>query len=186
MLTPGGSEMGAEPVREYRLTGPFALQSDRSARYPPEDEHDSRLTVPCFVIRAGERFGKRLQRGRPRTDVQRPIDDLGDSMRRRIEHVLVGGSAGCHGQRGYPARSTERAPRLNDVAPDLAQHLAHVAELLSGPTEQLRSLADVHREVVRHSGNSELKLTDLLGDCGERLEVDLAPCGGGGVGGLSA
>ena len=118
-------------------------------------------------------FRKRLQRGRPRIDVQRPINDLGDSMRRHIEHVLVGGSAGCHGQRRYPARSTERASRLDDVAPDLAQHLAHVAEPIPGPTEQLRSLTEVHRGVVRHSGDRKLELTDLLGDCVERTEVDL-------------
>ena len=47
-----------------------------------------------------------------------------------------------------------------------------------GLTEQLRSLADVHRGVVRHSGDRELEFTDLLGDGLERLEVDLAPCGG--------
>ena len=94
-------------------------------------------------------------------------------MRRCIEHVLVGGSPGCHSQRGYPARSTERASRLDNVAPDLAQHLAHVAEPIPGPTEQHRSLTEVHRGVVRHSGDRELKLTDLLGDRVERIEVDL-------------
>ena len=64
---------------------------------------------------------------------------------------------------------------------DPAQHLAHVAEPIPGPAEQLQSLADVHRGVVRHWGDRELELTDLFGDCLERLEVDLAPCGGGGV-----
>ena len=34
-----------------------------------------------------------------------------------------------------------------------------------------------------HSGDRELELTNLLGDCGESLEVDLTPCGGSGVGG---
>ena len=42
---------------------------------------------------------------------------------------------------------------------------------------------DAHRGVVRHSGDRELELTDLIGDGAERLEVDLAPCGGGGIGG---
>ena len=32
--------------------------------------------------------------GGPRVGVQRPVDDLGDTMRRRVEHVLVGGPAG--------------------------------------------------------------------------------------------
>ena len=90
---------------------------------------------------------------------------------------------GCHGQRGYPAHSTERASRLDDFAPDLAQHLAYVAEPIPGPVEQLRSLADAHGGVVRHSGDRELEHTDLISDGAKRLEVDLAPCGGGGIGG---
>ena len=75
------------------------------------------------------------------------------------------------------------AHALDDVTSGLAGHLAHVAEPIPGLAEQLRSLADVHRGVVRHSGDRELELTDLLGDSLERLAVDLAPCGGGGVGG---
>ena len=120
---------------------------------------------------------------RPWVDIQCPIDDIGDLMRRRVEHILVGGSAGCHGQRGHLARSTVRASRLGDVAPDFAQHLAYVAEPIPGLAEQLRCLADAHRGVVRHSGDREFEFTDLIGDDAERLEVDLAPCGSGGIGG---
>ena len=45
----------------------------------PSDEHGARACV---------------RHGRPRVGVQRPVDDLGDPMRRRVEHVLVGGPAG--------------------------------------------------------------------------------------------
>ena len=72
---------------------------------------------------------------------------------------------------------------LDDVTSGLAGHLAHVAEPIPGLAEQLRRLTDVHRGVVCHSGDRELELVDLLGDGPEGLEVDLAPCGGGGVGG---
>ena len=37
---------------------------------------------------------QRLQRGRPRADIQRSVDDLGDPMRGGIEHVLVRGPVG--------------------------------------------------------------------------------------------
>ena len=65
------------------------------------------------------------------------------------------------------------ASRLDDVASGLAQHRAHVAEPIPGLAEQLWSLADVHRGVVRHSGDRQLELTDLVGDGLERLEVNL-------------
>ena len=93
------------------------------------------------------------------------------------------GSEGCHGQSGYPSRSTKRASRLDDVVPDLAQHLAYVAKRIPGPAEQPWSLVDIHRGVVRYPDDRELELTDLIGDGAERLEVDLAPCGGSDVGG---
>ena len=56
---------------------------------------------------------------------------------------------------------------LDDVEPALAQELAHVAE-------PFRNLADVHRGVLRNWGDREFELTDLVGDCGERLENRLA------------
>ena len=49
--------------------------------------------------------------------------------------------------------------RLDDVTSGLAQHLALVAEPIPGLAEPLRSLADVHRGVVRHSGDREIELT---------------------------
>ena len=46
---------------------------------------------------------------------------------------------------------------LDDGASGRAQNLAHVAEPIPGPAEQLRrGLADVHRGIVRHSGDREL------------------------------
>ena len=56
-----------ETDREYCLTGPLALKSDRSARISLDDEDDPRATVPCFAIRAGEQHG---QAG-PRTHASR-------------------------------------------------------------------------------------------------------------------
>ena len=84
---------------------------------------------------------------------------------------------------GYPEPSTypDALMSFKDrVASDLAQHLAHVGEPIRGPAEQLRSLTDVHRGVACHSADRKLELTDLLGN---GPEVDLASCGGGGVGG---
>ena len=81
------------------------------------------------------------------------------------------------------ACGTVHVGRLDDFAPDLTQRLAYVAEPIPGPVEQLWSLADAHRGVVRHSGDRKLELTDLISDGAKRLEVDLAPCGSGGIGG---
>ena len=79
-----------------------------------------------------------------------------------------------------PEWNVDSASHLDHVTSSgLAQHLAHVAEPIPGPAEQLRSLADVHRGVARHSRDRELELTDLLGDGLERLKVNLALCGGG-------
>ena len=39
------------------------------------------------------------------------------------------------------------------------------------------------RRDVRNSGDRELELTDLISDGARRIEVDLASCGGGGIGG---
>ena len=47
-----------ETVREFRLTGPPALKSGRSARCSPEDEDGSSPTVPCFAIRVGDRSSR--------------------------------------------------------------------------------------------------------------------------------
>ena len=73
---------------------------------------------------------------------------------------------GCARMMHYPREMTRRRVTPARSAGD------------RGLTEQLRSLADVHRGVVRHSGDREYEFTDLLGDGLERLEVDLAPCGG--------
>ena len=56
----------------------------------------------------------------------------------------------CQTGSQHPLGETRRASRWPTPGPSLA--------------EQLRSLTDVHREVVRHSGDRELELTDLLGD----------------------
>ena len=105
---------------------------------PPSTRAATAETERVSQTRHETGFRKRLQTGQPRAEIPRPVNDLGDPIRRRIEHILVRDSAGCHGQRGYPARSTERASRLDDVAPDLAQHPAYVAEPIPGPAEQLR------------------------------------------------
>ena len=49
-----------EALREFRLTGPLALTSGRSARCSPNDGDDPRPTVPCFAIRADERSSRPL------------------------------------------------------------------------------------------------------------------------------
>ena len=83
---------------------------------------------------------------------------------------------GVHVVASRSARSCPGPSALDDVTLHLMQHLAHVAEPVAGPTEQLRRLIDVHRGVVCHSGEGELELADLRGDGPERLKVGLMSC----------
>ena len=79
------------------------------------------------------------------------------------------------GEWGNLRQIVNDASRLDDVASSLAQHLAHVAKPVAGLTEQLGGFRDIHRRIGCHPGVRELGLTGLVGDCGERIELRLAP-----------
>ena len=63
--------------------------------------------------------------------------------------------------RDYAKQIVNSVSRLDDVASGLAQHLAHVAEPVPGPAEQLGGFGDVHRGIVRHPRDREFELADL-------------------------
>ena len=96
------------PAREIGDEDLVAEVQLRLGEDPPSTRAAAALAERRAELEAEERGSDGVRRRRPRVRVERPVDDFGDLVRGRVEHVLIG--CPCSRERFAPRCSHVEVP----------------------------------------------------------------------------
>ena len=138
----------ATPSGQVRYQDFFAQVQFRLVEDSPSARAASASVERSTDFDGEPRAGGGMARCRAWMGVERAVDDFGDQVCRRVEHVLVGGpgrlllgcSVAAHGTVLIGRGGGDLNSVLDDEASRHAQHLADIAEVTSSSAEELYSV----------------------------------------------